>query len=583
MKSGLVAIAIGLVALGLVSPLPRVGHAQSPPITAEVNRTTLSTDETLTLTVVIHGAGEIPSHSLPSFGDFDVVGRRESSRVSTRNQQTSTEVVYRYTLRPIRPGTATIGAFSVTVDGRTFTTDPIEIDVSQGSARLLPRLDSSLRAPSPAYLSGQDYFVEAEVDKLNPYLGEQVVYLFRFYRAVAVPLLGRTSYVPPSFARFWSRQEMEPIEYIASVANRRYEVLELRRILFPTVPGPISIEPTLLVIPASVLRSSGELTTEPVGLEVKPLPDGAPEHFDGAVGDFAIRAELDTIAGRVDEPVTLRVVLSGRGNIEALPDPRWPDMSGWRVFDSSTTFSSNVNNSVLAGSRVYERVMIPTTAGDFVISPITYVYFEPESSVYKSIATDPIPITIAPAAIPAQDASSPPTNEARTRTTEIRHIKPVPETLGLADAPLTSQVWYWGAWFFPLVLLIAAGVWRRRVQAYERDPVRARRVEAFKNAASLLSQAELGELDSYDTAGRALAGYIGDKLNVPVTGLTREALIDLLATRGVDSLVIQRVSDCLTASDSGRFAPSGRQSDAGLHLLNDTENVLSDLEKELGA
>ena len=320
MKSGLVAIAIGLIALGLVSSLPRAGHAQSPPITAEVDRTRLSTDETLTLTVVIHGSGEIPSHSLPHLSDFDVVDQRESSWTSTRNQQTSTEVVYRYTLRPIRPGRATIGAFSVTVDGRTFATDPIEIEVSQGSARPMPRLDSSLRAPSPGFLAGQDYFVEAEVDNSNPYLGQQVVYFFRLYHAE--PVSPRTSYVPPGLAGFWSRQEMEPMRFEANVANRRYRVLELRTVLFPTVAGSITIDPASVVIPAGLIRSSEELATEPVGLEVKPLPDGAPKDFDGAVGQFAIRAELDTIAGNVDEPVTLRVVLSGRGNIEALPEPQ---------------------------------------------------------------------------------------------------------------------------------------------------------------------------------------------------------------------------------------------------------------------
>ena len=466
------------------------------------------------------------------------------------------------------------------MDGRTFTTDPIEIEVSQGSARPVPRLDSSLRAPSPRFLSGQDYFVEAEVDNSSPYLGQQVVYFFRFYSAD--PVSPRTSYVSPDFAGFWIRQGMEPFEYPATVANRRYHVVELRIILFPTVAGPISIDPTTLVIPDSILRPSEELATEPVSLEVKPLPDGAPEHFDGAVGDFAIRAELDTIAGRVDEPVTLRVVLSGRGNIEALPEPGWPDMPGWRVFDSSATFDSDVSSSVLTGSRIYERVLIPTTAGDFVVPPVTYVYFDPESSTYKNIATDPIPITIDPVALGAPDDSSSGPDGIRQIATNLHHIKPVPETLGLANRPLTSQVWYWVAWVIPLALLIAAGVWHRRTQAHERDPVRARRIEALKNAGNLLAQAEQGELEPYDTAGRALAGYIGGKLNEPAAGLTREALTELLAARGVGPQVVQRVSDCLIVSDSGRFAPSGGESDAGRQLLSDVENLLYDLEKELG-
>ena len=170
---------------------------------------------------------------------------------------------------------------------------------------------------------------------------------------------------------------MEPMRFEANVANRRYRVLELRTVLFPTVAGSITIDPASVVIPAGLIRSSEELATEPVGLEVKPLPDGAPKDFDGAVGQFAIRAELDTIAGNVDEPVTLRVVLSGRGNIEALPEPRWPDMPGWRAFDSSATSNADVTGSVLTGSLIYERALIPTTAGDFVIPPVTLRIFRP--------------------------------------------------------------------------------------------------------------------------------------------------------------------------------------------------------------
>ena len=498
------------------------------------------------------------------------------------SQQTSTEIVYRYTLRPIRPGRATIGPVSVTVDGSTFTTDPIEIAVSQGTLLPRPQLDSSILAPSPRLLAGEDYFVEAEVDNANPYLGEQVVYFFRFYRAFASPL-GRPSYVSPDFAGFWRLPEMEPLRFDATISNRRYSVVEVRRILFPTTPGPISIDPASLEIGASILRASDRLATEPVSLEVRPLPEGAPKDFNGAVGHFTIDAELDAIAGEVDQPVTMRVILSGRGNIEALPEPKWPDMPGWRVFESGATFNSNVNNGVVNGRRVYERVLIPTTAGDFVIPPVTYVYFDPESSVYKSIATDPIPISIEPGAQPAPDDSSPASGETRPGATQIHHIKPAPETLGLASAPLTSQVWYWAAWVIPLVLLIAAGVWHRRTVAYERDPIRARRLEAFNNAASILAQAERGELNPYDTAGRALSGYIGDKLNQPVAGMTREVLTGLLATRGVDPQVIQRVNDCLIVSDSGRFAPSGAESDAGRQLLGETENALVDLERELGS
>jgi len=204
-------------------------------------------------------------------------------------------------------------------------------EVEAGSrARQVPGAPPS--GPAPTRLIGQDYFVEATVDNATPYLGEQVVYTFRIYRATG---FGRARYAAPDFTGFWNKQDFEQRTSVTQVAGRTYRVTELRTVLFPTLAGPLAIEPATLTVPGGFLGRSAVLRSEPVSLEVIRLPENAPADFSGAVGQLSIRAGIDSTDGTVNEPLTHTVMISGQGNMDALADPNWPEMPRWRAFDGS--------------------------------------------------------------------------------------------------------------------------------------------------------------------------------------------------------------------------------------------------------
>ena len=101
---------------------------------------------------------------------------------------------------------------------------------------------------------------------------------------------------------------------------------------------------------------------------------------------------VDRNQTRVDEPVTLKVTVYGQGNISTASDPVWPEMDGWRIFDADSTLNTQIENGLVSGSHTYERLMVPTMAGQFTVPPIEYTYYDPTLDQYTTVATEPMAI-----------------------------------------------------------------------------------------------------------------------------------------------------------------------------------------------
>ena len=576
--------------------LPVVGlgaaQAQGPgPISATVDRTALSTDETLLLTVTVNSASILsaPSPSLPDLQGFQEVGSSTSSQISIVNGDITSQVVHVYRLQPYETGNLVIGPVSVVLGGQTYSTDPIVVRVSQGTGSRAPAPSNGQPVVPSAELSGQDLFVESEVDNSTPYVGQQVVYTFRFYQAVN--LWDQPGYEPPSFTGFWSERQPGQHEYQAQAAGNIYRVTEVRTVLFPSVVGPVTIDSARLTIPGGIFQSGRTLQTKPVALDVQPLPPDAPAGFDGAVGQFTLTAGVEPAQGMVNEPLTWRVTLSGQGNLNAAPDPIWPEIPGWRSFESQATVHTEINDGQMVGSRVYERLLIPGAAGEFTIPPLEYVFFDPAAGQYQTLRTEPIAVSVEPGD-PAAPASQPQARSSlpgdRVEAVEqlaidIRHLKPLPASLGSSAEPVTASGLYWAAWAFPLLGAAGYFAWQRRQRYWQRNVGLARSSQARKKARKALARARKQKGDAYSAAGQVLTAYLADKLDRPVAGLTHQALTNLLTERGVPGDLAERVEVLLVASELGRFAPGAGDPGHAQGLLQEVDVLLGSLEKEIGS
>ena len=623
-RSKLILIAIILAVIGSITVIP--AYAQSADIVwAEVDRTNLSTTETLVLRVTVNSdAGEASEPVLPTLDGFEILGRSSGSQISIVNGVRSNNIYFLYELLPLNAGVLTIDPITVQVGGTVYQTEPITIEVSQGTGQSqpgsqppslfqnffnlpgfsnmpgFPSIPSIMGVPdfpsvqdveilpmspseAPADLTGYDFYVEAKVDNETPYQGEQVIYTFRLYRTQK--LLEQPNYQEPAFTGLWSHPESPQTEYSLNVGEKSYRVSEIQTILFPTVAGELTIDPATITIPEGFFTRGGTLTTEPVELAVKPLPDSAPAGFLGAVGKFDINAEIDTTETKLNETISMKVALFGEGNIETLPELEWPEDDQWRAFDSQPITETRFEDGVLVGTRYYERTLVPTKAGNFTTPQVEFSYFNPDTDNYHTINTDPIAISVLadPAseqAVSLVDSQGMSNLSQSPAMNELRPIKTVGMTADYNNKLLTQKAGFWLLWIFPLLFLVGQFTWQNRRKRINDNPEIQRNRHAAKQAQREIRKERKNPDDARNAAGRILTQYLTDKLNRPVVGQTQEDLSKLLMGWGIDTDLVERVQSCLMLSELGQYALMSYRATTG-DLLDETETIIFQLEKVL--
>ena len=438
----------------------------------------------------------------------------------------------------------------------------------------------AVRAQAPP---GEALFIRASVDNDRPYLGQQITYSLRIYQSRDANLSSvRVTYNSPGFAGFWNSQQTRQDEYEETIGSGEYRVVDVQTVLFASIVGASSIEPAVLEVSTGASGTLGRLESEAVAVEVRPLPVPEPDRFTGGVGRFEISATVDVAEGNLNEPVTLTVRVSGEGNIEALPDPEWPDFAGWRVIESPVSVESQVVAGQITGSRTYEIVLVAEQAGGLTIPEIRYPYFDPAQERYVEVATAPIAVSIGDAAGAPTVPSLPAVEDAAEDVPEVRPIKAVPPSLRQPGTELADNPVYWAAWAIPPLVVIGAVVWRRRRASQEAARAETLRNNALSDARASLARAVASGGDPEVAASEAVLSYLSARLEMQVGGVTREALFRRLREAGVASDLEERVAEILTAGESTRYTPPATSSvttsnhaDLTLQLLHELEEALT--------
>jgi len=598
-------------------------YAQIPGIiTAEVDRNSISTDGAVLLTITIDASQGNPGQpTLPALEGFTVVSTSSGTQIMLINGEMSVNATYEYWLRPVRAGTLVIEPVSVVLDGQLSQTQPISIQVTQGTGQNqalpapnspampafpslpgFPDIQSLFGDPfsqggrqvkplpnqaltsgeAPAGLNGQDFFVSATIDKLDPYQGEQVLYTVRFYQAVELP--GDIQYQSPSFTGFWHELLPEELEYMIEAGGRPYRVTEIQTVLYPSVNGDLTIDPATLVIPGGFFSRGQILATEPINVVVQPLPPNAPEGYQGAVGRYLLRAEADELQTQVNDTVTLYVLIEGQGNIQTLGDLPWQNLPGWRAFESQMKDEAQFLEGQMNVKKLYTRVLVPTETGDYTLPVIEFSYFDPEIEAYQTLYSDPIAVHVQPDPNNTGEIAPVSASQAATDTSndvpQLRPLKPAPATWKLNSQNTTDQPLYWAMWALPV--LIVAGqlsweVWNKKKKA---DPARRRSKRAAANAYRRLDQIEKKDVNAAAEIPLILSNYMNEKLNLPISGLTHAELAATLQDHGADQETITCQRELFMFIESGRFTPNS-SSAAGSELLQETRTLIGRLEKSI--
>jgi hypothetical protein len=385
-----------------------------------------------------------------------------------------------------------------------------------------------------------DLFIEAYISNPEPYAGQQIEYQVRFFDAVGA---NNPLYEAPSFEGFWRVQPDRISRSIEVRGDRQYNVTDIRTTLYPNVPGEVVIEPARVVVPETVFAAEQVFTTPQLLVRARPLPEGAPAGFSGAVGQLALEASLNTQEVRVGEPITLRLLLTGTVNVLVLPPPDITALQGWRAYVQSRNATFDTASPGLIGQQEILIVLFPSQAGAFTLPPLPFSYFDPTSNIYREISTGEIALNV----LPSVNQSAAPAVVSSAPVLRPVNLNALPDWSNL----FTSWVW----WLIgPLTWLIAL-LWRWR------EWIEARLFNRSGQPQSPLSQARAavrGAVRSSNPAAAlqaALHTYLLQRGGVDSAISLTEAADHLRVNRlrGGNSQQLQAMIDSLSAA---QFAPA---------------------------
>jgi hypothetical protein len=551
-----------LALLLLARPAP--ASAQDFNVSATVNRTQITLEEQLVLTVTVSGtSASLPEPRLPPTPNFNIHGAGQSHNFSFVNGVMTNSAEYRYVLVPRFAGRAVIGPITVSGGGAARTTAPIEIAVlkhgpaQQGAApppqAQAPAAPQQQTAPPPSGALprgaggfGPDIYVVADVDKRNPYVNEQVLLTVRFY--TAVQLMGNAEWHPPTTQGFLL-EDIPPGQPQQVVERgRRYSVSEIKMALFPAQAGELTIGPSSIVCQVQqemnvdpfspdffqrffaqglMQVQSKELKTKSIVLRALPTPsDGKPASFTGAVGRLKVSAEADKRSLKVGDAINLTVTVEGTGNLKTLGEPSIPDVPEFKRYDTVSTVNLAKDGAGVKGSKVFKTVLVPKASGPLRIPPIQVSYFDPSRREYGTVETRPIEIEVAPGAAqapaPTYVAANPQGGAITQLSQDIRHVKG-PRRLGPGRAAAAVSRTLWIHLIPAAVFLLALASFLHQERLLN-DPVGTRFRKALDKAELKLAEARGRQTSSPQQAAgllsEALTEFLGDKLNCPHSGLT---------------------------------------------------------------
>jgi len=304
------------------------------------------------------------------------------------------------------------------------------------------------------------------------------------------------------------------------------------------------------------------------------------------VGSYNLTASLDKTEAAVGDAITLRVKLSGRGNLKTVPDIVLPQLPEFTIYSSKQTANLRaLEGRWIGGDKTWEYVLVPKAPGDQSIPPLTFAYFDPERERYESLSTTPLPLKVSrpDSGGGLMTALSGVAKQNLTRQgTDISFIKLFAGDLRPGIKPVYRSFWYYLLLAVPVVVNVGLLIQQRERKKALSDVTLARSRKARRHAlARLASAGKVGRSDQrrfYDEAAAALSGYLGDKFGLPEIALASDQLERTLSEKAVSEETIRQVIGCLQECDFGRFVSASDSPEKNRDLTRRIRAIIAALE-----
>lgn len=573
----------------------------------------VAADEQFNVTFIIEGEDSPSDFSWASSDDFQVQwgpqqGKSTSIQIVNGKRSKTVQSTYTYVLRPVKAGKFVLPTATAKVKGKQIssTQKVIEVAAAGAASAQRPQQQSGQQSQrQQAGLNDSDLFMTLSLDRTDVVVGEPVIATLKLYQRVNIAGFENVSF--PSFNGFWSQEIEAPtnIEFSREVYDGQiYNSALLRKfVLIPQQQGKVKIDPAEMTCLVNIRVSSGgtsifdgffddyrtvrkRVATQPVIMNVSPLPAGAPASFAGGVGQFRISAKVSRDTLKTHEAASLLVTVSGTGNVSLLEAPKIvfpPDME---VYD--TKVSEKIDRNGLSGSKFYEFPFIPRSHGDFIIEPVRYSYYDVNQKKYVTLETSPIPLTV----LRGSETESSGIVISGSTPKDVKNLASDIRFINMKDSSLVTKGHFFvgsaGFWVILSVLWVLAAVcWAalRRFAARRADVVGMKNRKATKMALKRLQLANTFLKQNlytafYEELHKALLGFVSDKLNILVAELSRDRISEALSENGTDSQRVDSFIGLLDACEFARYAPSAGNEAMTAHY-NTALEVISSIDSSM--
>ena len=549
----------------------------------------------------------------PSIKGFDVLmgpsrSQQSNTQIVNGNVTSTSSITFTYILMANNAGEYTIPGASIVADGDQMVSNSVRIKVlpqDQGDSN--SSSSSSTHSSSGTGVSNQDLFITASASKTNVYEQEAFVLTYKIYTRESNLQLNNAKL--PDFKGFHS-QEIEmttnarwtPEHY----QGRNYYTTVYRQfVLFPQQSGKLYIDPAQFQMTigkpvqsddpfdaffnggSNVIEIKKNISTPKIAINVNPLPTGKPADFSGGVGEFNISSSINNKELKTNDAITIKLVIAGTGNLKLISNPEIKFPDDFEVYDPKVDNQVRLTREGLTGNKVIEYLAIPRHAGTYKIPGVSFSYFDIRSKSYKTLKTEEYVINVEKGAGNADQVIANFTNKEDLKVLgeDIRYIKQNEVTLQPKGSFFYGSMTYWLFYIIPALAFIIFFIIYRKQAAENANVAKMRTKKANKVATKRMKLA--GKLLSenkkdafYDEVLKALWGYISDKLNIPVSRLSKDNIEEKLRNHGVNEELIKEFLNALNDCEFARFAP-GDENQAMDKVYSSSIEVISKMENSI--
>lgn len=561
---------------------------------------------------------KVSNFRAPSINGFDVLmgpsrSQQSSTQIINGNVSSSSSITFTYILQAGKTGTFTIPGASIVANDKSITSNNVRIRVlpadhssnSNNNSNRNSR-NSNSASTSSKHISGKDLFITATASRSNVYEQEAILLTYKVYTTLNLTQL---NWDMPDLKGFHTQEVELPRSKTFSLEHyngRNYKsVIWSQYVLFPQQSGNLTIPSIKFngvieqevgsVDPFDAFFNGGSNYAEvnksiiapKLIIHVSPLPANKPASFGGAVGQFSLSSTLNSDNVKTNDAITLRIIISGTGNMKLIGSPKVVFPKDFEVYDPKVTDKFSLTKNGLTGNKVIDYLAVPRHSGKYQIPPIEFSYFDTTTRNYKTIRTKEYTINVEKGNGNSSQAIADFTNkeDVQILNQDIHFINLKDNSISKPGDFFFGSFLYYLCYLVPFILFIAFLIIYRKQIADNANVMKMKNKKAnrvaikrLKVAGTLLKDNKKDEF--YDEVLRTLWGYVSDKLSIPVSQLSKDNIENELIQYGVGDELIKQYMSAINECEFARYAP-GNANDTMDNIYNMAVRVISQMENTI--